>query len=104
MNRSEKKTGLPVISEPQSLALKNIKSAHAAVQILETIRFILFCDDSFTRGQSNMRRFIYKRSLVTGVFFLTHAYVLSMYIGITFSWSLILSIMIVAHSFNYHND
>ena len=33
-----------------------------AVQILETIRFILFRDDSFTRGQSNMRRFIYERS------------------------------------------
>ena len=34
----------------------------AADQIWETIRFILFCDDSFTRGQSNMRRFIYERS------------------------------------------
>ena len=34
----------------------------AAVQILETIRFILFRDDSFTRGQSNMRWFIYERS------------------------------------------
>ena len=30
--------------------------------ILETIHFILFRDDSFTRGQSNMRRFIYERS------------------------------------------
>ena len=34
----------------------------AAVQILETFRFIFFRDDSFTRGQSNMRRFIYERS------------------------------------------
>ena len=33
----------------------------AAVQILETIRFITFRDDTFTRGQSNMRRFIYER-------------------------------------------
>ena len=49
----------------------------AVVQILETIRFILFrdesftrcqsniqiCNDSFTRGQSNMRRLIYERSV-----------------------------------------
>ena len=34
----------------------------AAVQTLETIRFILFRDDSFTRGTSNKRRFIYKSS------------------------------------------
>ena len=52
MNRSEKKTGLPVISEPQSLALKNIKSVQAAVQILETIRFYFI-----------LRRFIYERSV-----------------------------------------
>ena len=34
----------------------------AAVQILETNRFILFRGDSFTRGQSNIRRFFYERS------------------------------------------
>ena len=34
----------------------------SAVQILETIRFILFRDDSFTREQSNIQRFIYERS------------------------------------------
>ena len=34
----------------------------AAVRILETIRFIIFRADSFTRVQSNMRRFIYERS------------------------------------------
>ena len=34
----------------------------AAVQILETIRFILFGDDSFMKGQSNIWRFIYERS------------------------------------------
>ena len=35
----------------------------AVGQILETIRFILFRDGSFTRGQSNIRRFIYERSV-----------------------------------------
>ena len=34
----------------------------AVVRILATIRFILFHADSFTRGQSNMRRFIFERS------------------------------------------
>ena len=34
----------------------------AAVQILETICFILFHNDSSTRGQSKMRRFIYESS------------------------------------------
>ena len=34
----------------------------AVGQILETICFIQFRDDSFTRGQTNMRRFIYERS------------------------------------------
>ena len=34
----------------------------AAVRILETIRYILFRDESFTRGLSNLRRFIYVRS------------------------------------------
>ena len=32
----------------------------AAVQTLEIIGFTLFRDDSFTRGTSNKRRFIYK--------------------------------------------
>ena len=32
------------------------------MQIIETIRFILFRDELFTRGQSTMRRFIYERS------------------------------------------
>ena len=35
----------------------------AVGKILETIRFIPFRDDSFTRGQSNIRRFIYERSV-----------------------------------------
>ena len=34
-----------------------------AVQILETVPFILFRNDSFTRGQSNVRRFINERSV-----------------------------------------
>ena len=34
----------------------------AAVKISVTIRFISFRYDTFTRGQSNMRRFIYERS------------------------------------------
>ena len=34
----------------------------AVGQILETIRFIPFRNDSFTRGQSNMRRFIDEKS------------------------------------------
>ena len=34
----------------------------AAVQILETVRFIIFRVDSLTKGQSNIRRFIYERS------------------------------------------
>ena len=29
------------------------------IHILETIKFIIFRDDSFTRGQSNMRIFAY---------------------------------------------
>ena len=33
-----------------------------AVQSLETIRFILFRDDPFMSGKSNVRRFIYERS------------------------------------------
>ena len=33
-----------------------------SVHILETIRFILFRDDSFMRGRSNMQRYIYERS------------------------------------------
>ena len=35
----------------------------AAIQILVTICFISFCDDSFTWGQSNLRRLIYERSV-----------------------------------------
>ena len=35
----------------------------AVGQIIETIRFILFCDNSFTRGQSNIRRFSHERSV-----------------------------------------
>ena len=35
----------------------------AVGQILETIRFIPFRDDLFMRGQSNIRRFIYERSV-----------------------------------------
>ena len=35
----------------------------AAVQILVAICFISFRDDSFTRGQSNLRRFMYERSV-----------------------------------------
>ena len=35
----------------------------AVGQILETIRFIPFRDDSFMRGQSNIRRFIDERSV-----------------------------------------
>ena len=42
--------------------VEKYKIGAAAVQILGTIRFILFRDDSFTRGQVNMRRFIYERS------------------------------------------
>ena len=34
-----------------------------AVQILDTIRFIIFYADLYTRGQSNMRRLIYERSV-----------------------------------------
>ena len=35
----------------------------AVGQILETIRFIPFRDDSIMRGQSNIRRFIYETSV-----------------------------------------
>ena len=57
-SRNKKKHGYPLKSEPQSLALKNIKSAKH-FSFLETIRFSLFhlrevsqiFDDSFTRGQ-----------------------------------------------------
>ena len=38
-------------------------NTYAAVHILVTICFISFRDDSFTRGQSNLRRFIYERSV-----------------------------------------
>ena len=34
----------------------------AAIQIIVTICFISFCDDSFTWGKSNLRRLIYERS------------------------------------------
>ena len=34
-----------------------------AIQILVSICFISFRDDSFTRGPSNLRRFIYERSV-----------------------------------------
>ena len=38
-----------------------------AVQILKTIRFILFRDDDSFKGcQSNMRQFIYERSATNG--------------------------------------
>ena len=46
----------------QSPSRWKYKIGAAAVQILEAIRFILFRDDSFTRGQSNMRRFTYEKS------------------------------------------
>ena len=44
------------------LRIEKYKIGAAAFQILETICFILFRDGSFTRGQSNVRRFIYERS------------------------------------------
>ena len=71
-DREIKKTWKPWKSEPQSLALKNIKSVQS-VQIRETIHFILFGDDSITTGQSNMRRFIYERS-ATNIHFWSLAY------------------------------
>ena len=42
--------------------VEKYKIGAVVAQILETIRFILFRDDLFTRGQSNMRRFINERS------------------------------------------
>ena len=54
MNRREIWTAVPRVEK--------YKIGAAAVQILEKIRFILFRDDSFKNGQSNMRRFIGERS------------------------------------------
>ena len=54
MNRREIWTAVPRVEK--------YKIDAAAVQILEKIRFILFRDDSFKNGQSNMRRFIRERS------------------------------------------
>ena len=61
MNRREVKKQIAFKIWTAVLRLEKYKIG-SGVQILETICFILFRNDSFTRGQSNMRRFIYERS------------------------------------------
>ena len=39
----------------------------AAIQILETIRLILFRDEPFTTGQSKMQRFMYVMRSATNI-------------------------------------
>ena len=61
----------------------------AAVQILDTIRFIIFYADSFTRGQSNMRRFIYERSATyIRDWSLAYSFIYPTHQSISFHWKL----------------
>ena len=62
MNRLEIKNRIAFKIWTAVPRIENYKIGGAAVQILDNIRLIIFHADSFTRGQSNMRRFIYERS------------------------------------------
>ena len=49
------------------IAFKMLKNIGAAIQILETIRLILFRDEPFTTGQSKMRLFMYVMRSATNI-------------------------------------